>query len=232
VTIFENIRRTRRLRALLVVDLVKEYFDEEMVFQITDDQAKARTVTVSAAQFQAIKERTFDVVLKDTTEAATRHEEEYAALTTTLPQIAQFGPAWGKVLVAASELRDKDKLLEMLDAMDNAPPATPKPSITIKWEELDSVEKAAFALKMGMPDLAQHEQQRGRGPARDDAHQTDLTKTAIREGVRSGMSAGQLELMASKEMAAAALESRSLGVDEQAVALEQQAFEQEGASNE
>ncbi len=231
VGMFDNIRRTRHMRARLVVDLIKQYYDDDMVFQITDNNDAVKTVKVSAGLLANIKERTFDIVLKDVTEYATLQQEQYDTLQTTLPQIAQFGPAWGRVLVQASDIRQKDEILAQLDAMSKAPPSPPKPSITIKWEELDNVEKAAFALQMGMEELAKHEMQQGSGPQQSDRLQADLTKTLIREGAKSGRDASKAEQDAAGKVADLALQSRSIGVDEQKAAVDAATAQREGDQN-
>lgn len=215
VQLFDNIRRFRRVRALTIVDLIKQYHDEEMVFQITDDPNKARTVTINATTLDNIRERTFDIILKDTTEYATLQDEQYNELLTTLPQIAQYGPGWGKVLVSMTNIRDKDKIVKMLEGMEQKPPAEPSLSVSIKWEEATAEEKAAIAQKMGMPELAQYELQQGRRPARDDAHETDLAKTVMREGTRAGMAAGQLELKAAGEQLKGALKNKEVDIKAQ-----------------
>ncbi len=231
VGMFDNIRRTRRMRARLVVDLIKQYYDDDMVFQITDDAEKVKTVTVSAGTLANLKERTFDIVMKDVTEYATLQEATKGELMTTLPQIAQFGPAWGKILVQTSDIQAKDVILEQLDAMSKTPPTPPKPSITIKWEELDNVEKAAFAIQMGLPDLAKHEMEQGRGPQTDDKLKADLTKTMIREGAKTGRDASKAEQDAAAKVGELAQRSREIGIDEQRAANEAAATQREGDQN-
>jgi hypothetical protein len=228
VGMFDNIRRTRRMRARFLVDLIKQYFDDEMVFQITDDAEKVKTVTVSAGTLANLKERTFDIVLKDVTEYVNLQEEQHDALLTTLPQIAQFGPAWGKLLVQTSEIKDKQAIMDMLDAMAKTPPTPPKPSVTIKWEELDSMEKAAFAQQMGLDELAQYEAKQGRGPQQNDRLQADLTKTAMREGAKSGRDASKAEQDAAGKMGDLALQSRELGIQENQVAQDAATTQREG----
>ena len=76
---------------------------------------KAKTIQVSSQQFEAIKNRVFDYIIKEQPDYANAHEEAFQTLATTLPQIAQFGPQWGKVLVMNSELRDKEKTLKIFE---------------------------------------------------------------------------------------------------------------------
>jgi hypothetical protein len=225
---FDNIRRTRRMRARFVVDLIKQYFDDDMIFQITDDADKVKTVKISSGTLAKIKEQTFDLVMKDVTEYATLQDAMQGELLTTLPQIAQYGPAWGKILVQTSGLQDKQPILDQLDAMSKTPPTPPKPSITIKWEELDNVEKAAFAQQMGLMELAQHEMQAGSGPQNADNIKADLSKTMIREGAKTGRDGSKAQMDAAATTAELALKSRELGTDESRAAAEAAASQREG----
>ena len=228
VGMFENIRRSRRMRARLVVDLIKQYYDEDMIFQITDDADKVKTVTVTSGTLDSIKEKTFDLVLKDVTEYATLQQEQYDTLQTTLPQIAQFGPAWAKILVSASEIKQKKEILDQLDAMSKAPPVPPKPSITIKWEELDSMERAAFAQQMGLMELAEYEMKQQKVPAQTERLKADLDKTMIREGAKSGRDASKAEQDAAGKTGELALHSREIGVKEQQLQQDAEAAARDG----
>lgn len=221
VGLFENVRRTRRMRARLLVDLIKQYYDDDMVFQITDDEDKVRTVQLNSGMLHELKERTFDIVMKDVTEYVNLQEEQYETLQTTLPQIAQHGPAWAKVLVSTSSIKQKDVVMKQLDAMQQMPPTPPKPSITIKWEELDAVEKAAFALQMGLPELADYEQQHGRGPQQSERLKADFEKTLVREGAKTGREAAKANQDAAVALGDMALDSRALRLEEDHAQAEQ-----------
>lgn len=221
VGLFENVRRTRRMRARLMVDLIKQYYDDEMIFQITDDEDKVRTVRLSTGMLAALKERTFDIVMKDVTEYVNLQEEQYETLQTTLPQIAQHGPAWAKILVATSSIKQKDVVMKQLDAMQQMPPTPPKPSITIKWEELDAVEKAAFAQQMGLPELAEYEQKNGRGPQQNERLKADFEKTLVREGAKTGRDAAKANQDAATTVGQMALDSRALRLEEDQLQTEQ-----------
>lgn len=194
VDIFDNLRLTRKMKAQLVTSYVQQFYDEDMVFQVTDDEGKAQQFAVSQSQFQDIKNRMFDFIVKEQPDYATLNDEAAANLQTTLPQVAQYGPAWGKILVMSSQLRDKDKILKMLDEMDQQAPPPPKVSVSINFHELDPQEKASIAMQMGLPDLAQYEAKQGRRPMRDDKAEVDLLKTQIKEGVRSGIENSKLQL--------------------------------------
>ena len=204
---------------------IQNFFDTDMVFQITDDQEKAKVVQVSKEQFQAIKNRVFDVIVKEQPDYATAHEESFDQLATVLPQVAQYGPAWGQILVMNSNLREKDKTLKVLEDMSKSSPPPPKMSVAVNWSELDKVEKAAFAAKMDMPDLAQYEQTQGRGPARDDKAQLEIVKTQITQGVKSGIENSKLQFQEQNALAQHQLALRELN-DAREAQLQAQTTEQ------
>ena len=210
VDIFDNLRRTRKIKTNLITSYIQQFYDEDMIFQITDDQEKAKTVTISKAQFSEIKNRVFDVIVKEQPDYATKEEEAYANLQTTLPQVAQYGPQWGQILVMNSPLREKEKTLKLLESMAPAPPTPAKAAITVVWSELDPQEKAAFAVQLGMPDLAQYEAQQGRGPARDDKATLEINKKLIDAGVKSGIENSKLQLQEQQSLADAQLRLKEM----------------------
>ena len=224
VDIFDNLRRTRKIKTNLITSYIQQFYDEDMVFQITDDQEKAKVVTVSKEQFQTIKNRVFDVIIKEQPDYATAHEEAFSELATVLPQVAQYGPAWGTILVMNSNLREKEKTLKVLEDMSKAAPPAPKMSLTLNWTELDKQEKAAFANMFGLPDLAQYEGQQGRGPARDDKASTDIIKTQIQMGVKSGIENSKLQFQEQNALAQHQLALRELN-DAKELQLQQQTTE-------
>jgi hypothetical protein len=229
VDIFDNLSRTRRMKTLLVIDYIQQYYDEDMVFQVTDDEGKAQTVQVNAAQFESIKARTFDVVIKEQPDYATLQEETWDKLNTTIPQVAQFGPVWGKILIMSSPLREKEKYLKLLEEAESGPSTIPKMSLSINWHELLPQEKAEFANVIGLPSLAQFEQQQGRGPQHDDKLSVEIQKTLIREGTRVGLEQGKQALQERSDLAAYQLDLRQQQ-QEAEMAQSQQVADQQAAT--
>jgi hypothetical protein len=215
VDLMDNLSRTRRMKTLLLIDYIQQYFDEDMVFQVTDDEGKAQTVAVSAAQFESIKARTFDLVIREQPNYSTTQEEAWSQLTTTLPQVVQYGPQWGKVMVMSSPLRDKEKYLKMLEDAESGPSTIPKVALSINWTELMPQEKAEFANLFGLPSLAQYEQSQGRRPQHDDKLDVELQKTAMREATRVGLEHSKLTLQEKSDLAAYQLELRQQDQDVQ-----------------
>jgi hypothetical protein len=229
VDLMDNLSRTRRMKTLLVIDYIQQYYDEDMVFQVTDDEGKAQTVAVSAAQFENIKARTFDLVIREQPNYTTSQEEAWSQLNTTLPQVVQYGPQWGKVLLLSSPLRDKEKYIKLLEDAESGPSTIPKVSLSINWTELMPQEKAEFANLFGLPSLAQYEQSEGRRPQHDDKMNVELQKTLIREGTRVGLEQGKQTIQERDALAAHQLALRQQDLDMQAQQQQQQADQQMAA---
>lgn len=153
--IYDNIRRSRRMKAKLTFELVKQYYTDEMIFQITEDPNIVRTVRLTEDHFASLQELIYDLVAVDTIDYSTAQSEQFETLATTLPQILQFGPAWGKLLISMSELRNKDGLLQLIDQITQPPPVQPKAAVSFQWNELTADEKTAVAMEFKWQTLAQ-----------------------------------------------------------------------------
>jgi hypothetical protein len=224
IDVFDNIRLSRKMKADLVTSYIQKFYDEEMVFQITDDEGKAQTIVVSQQQFHDIKNRVFDYIVKEQPDYANAHEEAFQTLATTLPQVAQFGPAWGKILVMNSNLREKEKTLKIMEDMEKSVPPPPKVTVSVNFHELDPHEKAAIAQQMGLVDLAQYEAQQGRGPMRDDKAQLEIIKKQMDLGVKSGIENSKLQFQEQNALAQHQLSLREMN-DAKEIALQQQTTE-------
>jgi len=83
------------------------------------------------------------------------------------------------MLIKMSNLRNKDDIIKQLQQVSQPPPPDPKISVSLQWAELSPIEKAYFAQKMGMDELAQAEVEGGGQPAHITKAQTDLTKAKL-----------------------------------------------------
>ena len=174
--VFDNLRRTRQILAKNILELIQNYYTEPKIFSITDDLNKVKQIPFDARTIQALKQATYDVVVDDLPDVTTIQEEQMQILATTLPQILPFGPFWVKVMLQMSEIRNKEELIKQIEQMSGPPPADPKISVSLQWAELQSAEKASFAQKMGMPELAQFEMQNPSQPAHVLKAQVDIQK--------------------------------------------------------
>lgn len=154
--IFDNFRRTRMILAKIVLEMVKQYWTEEMLFYVTDDLQAARAVNLDANSLKAIKEGIYDVVVDDLPDTTTIQQEVFATLSQTLPQILQFGPGWAGLLIQMSDLPKKEAILEQIKAMGEPQPEKPKFSASLDWSKLAPEVQAVFAEQvLLLPELAQ-----------------------------------------------------------------------------
>ena len=79
-----------------------------------------------------------------------------------------------------SDIRNNEEFAKRFEAMAQPAPDQPKISVALQWSELTPFEKAAFAAKMGMPEVAQMEMQAGTEPAHIVKAKTDLAKEQMK----------------------------------------------------
>ena len=169
--LFDNFRRTRVILAKVILELIQKYYTQEKVFSITDDLGKARVIAINSADpatgevMNPIKQGVYDVVVEEMPDVTTIQEEQLQILTQSLPQMLPFGVGWAKILFQMSDLRNKEELIKQIDAMSQPPPPDPTFSVALSWTEMTATERAAFAAKLGMPELAQAEMQEQPQPA-------------------------------------------------------------------
>ena len=209
--VIQNLRRFRYERTKLVYELMKEVYTEEMAFQVTDDPDSVRLIRLTKDDISKIKERTYDLVITDTPDYTTVREQELEMVMQALPQVATFGPAWGKFILELTNLRNKKGLQAMLDQMSQPPPQTPKIALSMKWEELQPEEKAFFALQAFQdPAFAQLLVGKNADPAFLAKLKAAVAQTQIKEGTRAAVERGQVNLQAMTTAAEGMLKSREL----------------------
>lgn len=192
-----NLRRTRLMRAQLSYELMKQYLTEEIAFQITDDPNAPRTVQMTKGAIQAIKERTYDIVITETKDYAVLREQQAEMLLTVLPQLAQLGPGMVKLGIQLTDFRDKEGLLRLIDEQTAQGPAIPKISLNQDWKDLTPELQAYYAMTaFKSQELAQAIMQRGEDPAFLKKLKADLIATQIREGTRATVERGKVDLSA------------------------------------
>jgi len=180
--VFDNFRRTRTILTKVVLGLIKQYYTDEMLFYITDDLNKSRTVKLNANanEQQILKEGIFDIVIDEMPDITTMQQEQFEMLAQMLPAILPFGPFWVKKLIQLSDLKNKDEVIKEIEAMTGPPPPDPKLTVALQWSELDPMEKATFAEKMGMNELAMYEAQSGGEPAHITKTKSDMAKEMMK----------------------------------------------------
>jgi hypothetical protein len=192
--IADNIRRSRRMKAMLTFALIKQFYTDEMIFQVTEDPNLVKTIRLTADHFASMKEALYDLVAEDSADHSTSQAEQFETLATTLPQVLQYGPQWAQIFLQMSDLKNKQGLVQMIQQMSAPPPTQPKVSIALQWNELTQMEKAVFAKQFQWNELAQVEVQTPGEPAslRQDKSEiikmemktnAEITKAKINAGV-------------------------------------------------
>ena len=153
--VYDNIRRTRRILARVVLDRIQKYYNEPKTFLITDSLQATREVKLDEKGAEALKQGTYDVIVEDMPDVTTIHQEQFGLLAQTLPQILPFGSSWAKFLIQMSDLRNKDDYLKAIDEQMQPVPTKPRISASVQLDQVTPIERAAFWEEMGRPDVAQ-----------------------------------------------------------------------------
>jgi hypothetical protein len=192
-----NLRRTRFMKARLSFAYMKQYMTEEMSFQITDDPKSVRTVQMTKGALQALKERTYDLVITEMKDYAVLREQQAEMLLTVLPQLATLGPGMVKLGIQMTEFRDKELLMQMVDQASQKGPEPPKMSLSMTWADLTPAMQAYYALTaLQSPELAKDLLGKDADPAFLAKIKAELASTQVREGTRATIERGRLDLSA------------------------------------
>jgi hypothetical protein len=151
VPVFDNLRRTRKIVAKHIYELIKQFYDEEMVFNVTDDQKKAKMVTVDQTMMQKIKESECDIIVEEMPETTTIHQEQFQLITDMLKSMnlpPSLSMSLMPIMVRMSQLRDKEEILKAFENIGKPPPDQPKISMNIDYINLSAGERLAFAEMM------------------------------------------------------------------------------------
>jgi hypothetical protein len=73
----------------------------------------------------AVNELDVDIVIDEGMDTPTVQAEQFDTFAKVIPGIVNLPPPYAKMLVMASSLRDKEKMLELIDEMTTAPPVDP-----------------------------------------------------------------------------------------------------------
>jgi hypothetical protein len=179
-TLFDNIRRSRKIFAKVVLERVQKYFTGEKTLMITDDPSKSRLVGISADQMSRIKTGLYDVVATEFEDDPTTQDEQFRVFAETLPQILQFPPAYTEMLVNMSRIRGKDQVLEILKSQKGPPPVQPKLNLQANLDGMEPVERAAVWELVGKPEVAQAVLQIQPPTVQQLKTNADLTKEQIK----------------------------------------------------
>lgn len=181
-TLFDNVRRTRKLFSRVILDYVQKYYTGEKLFLITDNQGVASQVGVSADQMEKIKTGLYDAIVTDFEDDDSVQDEHFRIIAETLPQILQFPPVYAGLLVSMSRIKDKDKVMAAIQQQSQAAPLMPKMNLQANLDALDPVERAGIWQLVGKPEIAQHIIQSNPSTPQQLKSSTELAKEKLKQG--------------------------------------------------
>jgi len=163
--IFDNLRRTRKMKGRLEYELYKQYYTEEKEFLVTDELGNERPVKLDREGIKSIQEGIYDIIIEEAPDTTTIQDEQFQMIANTIQGMGlppAVSVAMLPMLFQASQLRGKDTIIKQLEAMAQQPPQElPKMSLNLSWDNLTKEEKSVFANMMGQQELAQYEIQAG-----------------------------------------------------------------------
>lgn len=154
--VFAQIKAARRRCTLLRTANIQQFMTDDQLIQVTEDEGVVRQVQMTRQDFGRLSRFHVDLSLSEEFEYATANQQAAEELMKIMPQVIQFGVPWARLIVELSQIKAKKKVLAILDEMAQQPPTVdPKVSVGLKWEEMRPFEKASFAIKFGMMEMAQ-----------------------------------------------------------------------------
>lgn len=175
---YDNVRRTRRIYAQVLLGFVRSYYTPGKVLLITDDLGGETTRVLDQGVLYQIKTGHYDVVVDEVPDFTTVQQEQVAMIGELLTRLPLGDPRL-PLLIEMSDLRHKEDLLKRIAGMTQPPPPQPRISLQLDWKELTPAEKAAFAKLMGLPELVAA-QDEGKEPNSEIQRDTALRKESMR----------------------------------------------------
>jgi len=117
IKVFSNLRRTRRKIGAFKLGVVKQYFNEERILYITNEDSLNEPKKIELNKPEdgrvknSIKEALVRMVIDDAPASATTQEEQFDELV----ELARGGfPIPPKAIIMASNIRNKDEILKLM----------------------------------------------------------------------------------------------------------------------
>jgi hypothetical protein len=175
--IFDNLRRTKLIEGKLILAYIRKYFTGPMVFRITDDPQMGdfadKTFVINRFDERNgsiendVTQYAYDVVVDEVPNTASMHQLQAQTLLQALPALSNLNPAFAMVAIQALDLKDKPKLMAILQQALQAQSqeAIPKASVTASWDNLNELEKREVGPKVGLrpkePEIPEQQITRG-----------------------------------------------------------------------
>jgi len=154
-TLFDNLRRTRKILAHVILDRVGLYYTPNTTMLITDGQdGDGRQVGITADALDKIRMSQYDVIVDELEDTETAQAQQVSEILQILPQIIPLGPYWVQKVLQLSTLRQKDEMIAEMKAMSGPPPVQPKVNLQANLDALAATERAGVWEIMGRKDIA------------------------------------------------------------------------------
>jgi hypothetical protein len=179
-TLFDNIRRTRKILARVVLDRVQEYYTPNTTMLITDGtDGDGHEIGITADMLTKIKNTSYDVIVDELEDTDTANQQQISEIMQILPQVLPLGNMAMKMVLSLSTIRQKDELLKQIDSMSGPPPVAPKVNLQANLDALQPVERAGIWDLMGRKDIAQQVMQQSPMPSNEMKMTTEMSKAKI-----------------------------------------------------
>lgn len=180
--VFENVKLSRKMGLLTQTAMIQQFYHEEMVFQVTEDEESVKVFQLTREDFMALRKYLVNLVMIEEPDYTTSRQQQIDSLFQTLPQILQFGGPWANILIGMTTLRDKEKIMEQVAQASQPPPPEPRISLTLNWADMGANDRLIWAVKLGFPPELIQAMQQGTIPSKTELIvQNDQAKQASKE---------------------------------------------------
>jgi len=180
--VFENVKLSRKSGLLVQTAMIQQFYYEEMVFQITEDEESVKVFQLTKDDFRALRKYMVNLVMIEEPDYTTSRQQQIDSLFQTLPQILQFGGPWANILIGMTTLRDKEKIMEQVAQASQPPPPDPRINLTLNWADMGVNDRIIWAVKLGFPEELIQAMQQGSIPSKMEmVVQNDQAKQASKE---------------------------------------------------
>jgi hypothetical protein len=151
--VMDNLMRTDRMVASRVLNLVQEFYTEERLVQVTKgpfggtEQVTVNQITPEGKILNDLTLGEYDVIVTSQPERDTYEDSQYDQLVMMQKELGIRVPK--EFLVLNSQVREKTKLIQALDAQENSPEAKQMAELQMRTRvaEVDKLEGEAQSKK-------------------------------------------------------------------------------------
>ena len=197
-----NFSRTREALAKTIHDAVTVAYTGEKIMTITDNAGAAKTIALSSDALAVVKQTKYDIIISEDQDYDTIQEQQLEILSNSLPAALQAGPAWGRILIQMSSIRDKDMILKQVDEITAAGQRPPEPNISYsaQLDKLSLPEKIFIYQKLGAPpELIQAIAEQSPPPTQVLDAQSELQSERVQQETERIRQVGQIQSEQNKQ---------------------------------